>query len=176
MWGKLTVHWHLDTNGAPSWKPLPFLFTVPYALFGHLALWLWMVTAVAVSLAGPVFAWRIALVLVDAPRERRWAGHLAGAVAAVALLGIRDYSHFILSAQSDTMIVTLCLAAIDCGLRGHRRWALWLWTAGGARPARGVAVPRRPRPVVVADSSRAGAGRSCCRRARARRCGSGSRR
>ena len=50
----------LDTNGAPSWKPLPFLFTVPYALFGHYQLWLWMVTSVAVSLSGAAFAWRIA--------------------------------------------------------------------------------------------------------------------
>src|SRR5579884_1570311 len=33
VWGKLSVHLSLDTNGAPSWKPLPFLLTVPYALF-----------------------------------------------------------------------------------------------------------------------------------------------
>ena len=32
VWGKLTIHLKLDTNGAPSWKPLPYLFTVPYAL------------------------------------------------------------------------------------------------------------------------------------------------
>ena len=37
----------LDTNAAPSWKPLPYLFTVPYALFGHYEMWLWMITAVA---------------------------------------------------------------------------------------------------------------------------------
>ena len=35
VWGQLTIHLELDTNGAPSWKPLPYLFTVPYALFGH---------------------------------------------------------------------------------------------------------------------------------------------
>ncbi len=127
VWGKLTVHGALDTNGAPSWKPLPFLFTVPFSLFGRLALWLWMVTAVAVSLSGPVFAWRIAHALTGAGPGRRYAGHLAGAVAAMALLGVQDYTHFILSAQSDTMIVSLCLAAIDCGLHGRRRWALWLW-------------------------------------------------
>jgi hypothetical protein len=127
VWGKLTIHGQLDTNGAPSWKPLPFIFTVPFALAGHYQLWLWMIFSVAVSLSGPVFAWRIADHLTAAPAERRWAGWVAGAVAAVTLLGIRDYSHFILSSQSDTMIVSLCLAAIDCGLNGRRRWALWIW-------------------------------------------------
>jgi hypothetical protein len=134
VWGKLTIHGQLDTNGAPSWKPLAFLFTVPYALFGHYALWLWMVTSVALSLSGPIFAWRIAFWLTDAPPERRYASYAAGAFAAAAVLGIspvaattQGYTHFILSSQSDTMIVSLCLAAIDCHLCGRRRWAFWLW-------------------------------------------------
>ena len=127
VWGKLTVHFKLDTNGAPSWKPLPFLFTVPYALVGHYALWLWMITSVAISLSGVVFAWRIAFRLTAAAPQRRYAAYVAGAFAAVTLLGIRDYSHFILSAQSDTMIVSLCLGAIDCQLSGRQRWAFWLW-------------------------------------------------
>ncbi len=130
VWGKLTVHFKLDTNGAPSWKPLPFLFTVPYAVVGHYALWLWMITSVAVSLAGPIFAWRIAFRLTDAPPQRRYAAYAAGAFAAALLLGIRDYTHFIFSAQSDTMIVSLCLAAIDCYLCGRYRWAFWLWVLG----------------------------------------------
>jgi hypothetical protein len=127
VWGHLTVHLALDTNGAPSWKPLPFLATVPFALTGHYALWLWMIGSVAVSLSGFVFAWRIAFRLTDAPPERRYASYAAGLVAAVALGLIANYSHFILSAQSDTMIVSLCLAAIDCQLCGRLRWAFWLW-------------------------------------------------
>jgi hypothetical protein len=127
VWGKLVIHGSLDTNGAPSWKPLPFLFTVPFALFGHYALWLWMIFSVAVSLSGLVFAWRIAAHLTAAPPERRWVAWVAGAISALTLLGIRDYTHFILSAQSDTMIVSLCLAAIDCQLSGRRRWAFWMW-------------------------------------------------
>ncbi len=127
VWGKLTLHLHLDTNGAPSWKPLPYPFTVVFALFGHYALWLWMVFSVAVSLSGGIFAWRIAWRLVDAPPERRYAAYAAGLFAALALFGIRDYTHFILSSQSDTMIVSLVLAAVDCYLSGRQRWALWLW-------------------------------------------------
>jgi hypothetical protein len=135
VWGKLTIHLKLDTNGAPSWKPLPFLFTVPYAVVGHYALWLWMVTAVAISLSGFVFAWRIAFRLTAASPERRYGAYAAGAFAGLALFGITDYTHFIFSAQSDSMIVSLCLAAIDCQLAGRRRWALWLWVlAGLGRP------------------------------------------
>jgi hypothetical protein len=123
VWGHLTIHGKLDTNGAPSWKPLPFLFTVPYALIGHRALWLWMVTSVAISLSGPVFASRIAYRLTGAGPERRWVGWIAGALAGALVLGIQDYTHFILSSQSDTMIVSLCLAWIDCHLYGRPRWA-----------------------------------------------------
>ena len=36
VWGRQTILGHLDTNAAPSWKPLPYLFTLPYALFGAL--------------------------------------------------------------------------------------------------------------------------------------------
>jgi hypothetical protein len=127
VWGHLTVHMKLDTNGAPSWKPLPFLFTVPFALVGHYALWLWMIASVAISLSGVVFGWRVAFRLVDATPERRYAAYAAGLCAGVALLGISDYGHSILSAESDTMIVSLCLAAVDCQLCGRFRWALWLW-------------------------------------------------
>jgi hypothetical protein len=127
VWGHLTVHFNLDTNGAPSWKPLPYLFTVPYAVFGHYALWLWMITAVTVSLSGLVFAWRVAFRLVDAPPERRYAAYAAGLVAALAVLGIDQYLHSVLSAESDTMIVALCLAAVDCILCRRYRWAFWAW-------------------------------------------------
>ena len=126
VWGNLTIHGKLDTNGAPSWKPLPFLFTVPYALVGHRALWLWMITSVAVSLSGGVFAARIAYRLTDPPEGFRWAGWIAGAFAVAALFGIDYYTHYILSAQSDTMIVSLCLGAIDCHLYRRYKWAFAL--------------------------------------------------
>jgi hypothetical protein len=127
VWGHLTIHGKLDTNGAPSWKPLPYLFTVPFALLGRPALWLWMITSVAVSLSGVVFAWRVAFRLVDAPPERRYAAYAAGLVAGLGILGIDQYLHTILSAESDTMIVSLCLAAVDCILCRRYRWAFWVW-------------------------------------------------
>jgi hypothetical protein len=136
VWGKLTIHLKLDTNGAPSWKPLPYLFTVPYALAGHYALWLWMVTSVAISLSGPIFAWRIAFRLTDSRPERRYAAYVAGLCAAGFVFALQDpvgnysYVHYILSAESDTMIVSLCLLAVDLHLSGHHKAAFWIWWLG----------------------------------------------
>jgi len=126
VWGHQTLTGSLDTNAAPSWKPLPYLLTVPFALAGHYQPYLWMVASVAVSLGGVVFAGRIAYRLTDARPERRYAAIAAAAFAGVALLGIQNYSHYVLSAQSDPMIVTLCLGAIDCHLSKHPRWAFAL--------------------------------------------------
>jgi hypothetical protein len=126
VWGHQTVAGNLDTNAAPSWKPLPYLFTLPFGLFGHYQLWLWMVTSLAVSLGGAVFAARIAYRLSlggDAAPGRSYAAWVAAAFAAAAYFGISTYWHYMLSAQSDPMIVTLCLAAIDCHLNGRFRLA-----------------------------------------------------
>ncbi|MGA2928133.1 MAG: hypothetical protein ABSG43_19475 [Solirubrobacteraceae bacterium] len=126
VWGHQTLRLALDLGGAPSWKPLPYLFTVPFALAGHYELWLWMITVTAVSLAGALFAGRIAYRLTLARTALRYAA-LAGAVfAGAAVLGLEDYMHYILSAQSDPMIVTFCLAAIDAHLGGRRRLAFAL--------------------------------------------------
>jgi hypothetical protein len=133
VWGYQTLHLSLDLGGAPSWKPVPYLFTVPYALFGHYELWLWMITAVAISLAGSVFAGRIAYRLAlgesdtaasaDSGPYRRYAAAAAAVFAGLAVLGLEDYMHYILSVQSDPMIVTFTLAAIDSHLSGRPRWA-----------------------------------------------------
>jgi hypothetical protein len=135
VWGHLTLHGKLDTNGAPSWKPLPYLFTLPYALIGRDAVYLWMTTAFAVSLSGVVFAWRVAFSLVGASAARRYAAYAAGLTAAVALLAIQDFPHAVLSAESDTMVVALCLGAVDCIVQRRYRWAFWVWwLAGLGRP------------------------------------------
>ena len=104
---------------------------MPFALFGRYELWLWMITCVAVSLGGAIAAGRITYRITIWPvaepdRARRYAAIAAGVFAGVALLGVRDWWHYMLSAQSDTMIVALCLGAIDCHLSGRRRWAFVL--------------------------------------------------
>ncbi len=130
IWGRETLQGTLDLGGAPSWKPLPYLFTVPYSVFGHFALWLWMVTSVAISLSGSIFAGRVAYRLTGTENGRRFPAIAAALFAGVALLGIDQYMHSMLSAQSDTMIVALCLGAIDFHLSGRFRIAFALLVLG----------------------------------------------
>ncbi len=133
VWGRQTLHWNLDTNGAPSWKPLTFLFTVPYALAGNSQPWLWMVTSVAAAFAGPVFAARIAWRL-SAPAPR-YARAMAGLLAGVGVLGMVGYWPLILIANADPLIVTFCLAAIDAHLSRRPRLVFALLVmAGLGRP------------------------------------------
>ncbi len=126
IWGYQTLHGTLNLGGAPSWKPFTYIFNVPYALFGHWALYLWMLTAVSISLSGAVFGGRIAYRLTDAGPGRRWAAVAAAIFGGATVLGIQDYFHYLMSAQSDSMLVACCLAAIDCHLSGRHRWAWWL--------------------------------------------------
>jgi hypothetical protein len=125
-WGYQTLRGSLNLGGAPSWKPFTYLFNVPYALFGHYALWLWMLTAVSVSLAGAIFGGRIAYRLTAADDTHRYAAIGAAIFAGASVLGIQDYFHYVLSAQSDAMLVTVCLAAVDCHLNRRYRWTWWL--------------------------------------------------
>ena len=63
VWGQQVLHWNLNTDGAPSWKPLTFVFTLPYALAGQRAGVAVDGDSVAGALAGCVFAARIAYML-----------------------------------------------------------------------------------------------------------------
>ncbi|MGZ4185887.1 MAG: hypothetical protein ACXVUE_06810 [Solirubrobacteraceae bacterium] len=131
IWGRETLSGTLDLGGAPSWKPLPYLFTVPYSVFGHFALWLWMVTAVAISLGGSIFAGRVAYRLTGTDDGKRRFPAIAAAVfAGLALFGIWQYMHSMFSAQSDTVITALCLGAIDFHLSRRFRIAFVLLVLG----------------------------------------------
>jgi hypothetical protein len=126
VWGRQALHWNLDTNAAPSWKPLTFLFTFAYSLAGDGELWLWMVTAVAGALVGAIFAGRIAYRITGPAPGREYARIVAAVFAGLGVLGIAGYWHLVLIAASDPMDITLCLAAIDCHLsrRPRTAWVL----------------------------------------------------
>ncbi len=135
VWGKQLLRWNLNTNSAPSWKPLTFLFTFPYAFFGRGQIWLWMVTATAVSFSGPIFAGRIAYRLSGPARGHVLARSVGAVFAALGILGLVGYGHLILIAGDDPMVVALCLAAIDFHLsRRYRVTFLLLVLASLGRP------------------------------------------
>lgn len=126
-WGHQVLHWNLNTDGAPSWKPLVILFTAPFRLPGAQAeLWLWTFTATFAALLGAVLAGRIAYRLAGPSARRPWAGWAAATFAAIGVLGINGYVELILITNSDPMIMTLCLGAIDSHLCGRRRLAFLL--------------------------------------------------
>ena len=161
-WGHMTLHGGLDTNAAPSFKPLPYVFTLVYGLLGEgAATWLWMFTATAVSLAGVLLAGRLARTLCATGGGRGWAGWVAAVLAGVALLAVHDelhydYVHYILSSQSDPMIVACVLGAADCQLRGRPRAAFWLLVAASlGRP--------EAWPLLVADGAWLWRGAPGCR-------------
>jgi hypothetical protein len=121
VWGRQTLHGNLNTDGAPSWKPLTFMLTFPYAVLKSAQPWLWSVTSVAASLSSAVFAGHIAYRLTGSSSGRRYAPVLAGVFAGAGVLGISGYWHEILIANSDPMVVAICLAAIDAHLSKRYR-------------------------------------------------------
>ncbi len=126
VWGRQTLHWNLNTDGAPSWKPLTFLFTLPYGLASGAQQYLWVLTAVAGAFAGSVFAGRIAYRLTGPCPSRPYAPIVAAIVAGVGVLGIDGYGHQLLIANADPLTATLCLASIDCHLHERPRAAFGL--------------------------------------------------
>ena len=61
VWSRQIIHGHLTiTSGGTSWKPLPMIFTIPFALFGKAAPDLWLVVARAGALAAVVMVFRLA--------------------------------------------------------------------------------------------------------------------
>ena len=61
---------------------------------------------------------------------RRWPPIVAAIVGGASVLGIQQYFHYLLSNQSDSMLVAVGLAALDCALCGRYRWAYCLGILG----------------------------------------------
>jgi hypothetical protein len=116
VWGREVVHLDLDTGAGSSWKPLPVVFTAPLSLFGGIAPELWLVVARAGGLLAVLFAYRIAA---------RLAGPVAGAVAAVCLVGA-DWMRLLAHGNIEPLSAGLALGAVDRHLDGHRHQALAL--------------------------------------------------
>lgn len=137
VWGHQTLRWNLDLNAAPSWKPLTFIFTLPFALFRGFAVPLWSVTATAGTIAMGVFAWRIAYRICDVA-EGRWgifAAWIGALFAGVGVLGMEGLSKLTFIANSDQLNTALVLAAIDAHVCRRPRLAyVVLFFAALGRP------------------------------------------
>ena len=81
-----------------------------------------MITAVAAGLSCPFFAGRVAYQLAGSAPQRRWAPN-AAAFAAIGVLALNNWWHFLLVANADGMIEALCLAVVDFHLRRRYRLA-----------------------------------------------------
>ena len=122
-WGREITEWNLDTRTGPSWKPLPVLFTTPFALAGDSAApELWLVIAQAGGLLAFAFTYRLAA---------RLAGWPAGIVAAGGLVLADEFIRNFARGNSEGLLVALCLWSIERHLDGRRRDAFLLGVAAG---------------------------------------------
>ncbi len=153
VWGHQTLHGSLNLDAAPSWKPLTFLFTLPFSLLGDsAAMWMWVLTACAGAVAGPLMAARVAYRL--APPGEGWMPHwlppalaalIAGAATATMTVAAKTTPidmgllRQVLITTSDPLILALWLGAVDCHLSRRHGWALGLgWLTALGRPEAGI--------------------------------------
>jgi hypothetical protein len=122
-WGREVTQLDLVTTTGPSWKPLPVLFTTPFALAGDAwAPELWLVVAQAGGLLAFVFTYRLAA---------RLAGPVAGVLAAAGLLLAGGFVLNFARGNSEGLLVALCLWAVERHLDGRRTGAFLLGVAAG---------------------------------------------
>ena len=133
LWGREIIHLDLNTVGANTFKPLPVLFTAPFALFGKAQPDLWL----AVARGGAVFA--LAMIFKLAARLTVWFGAsptgrrgasgliaygpavLAGAVAALSMVISPEFIRDAALGYSECLGAGLVLLAIDRHLDGKSR-------------------------------------------------------
>jgi hypothetical protein len=127
VWGREVTDPHLSfvVSGGPSWKPLPFLFTTVWGLFGQAAPTLWVITARAGGLLGLVAAWRLASRLVGGGRP----GVLAGTLAVAGVVLTQDWVYYFLRGTSEVVLIGASLWALDRLLDGHKTQAFVLGIA-----------------------------------------------
>ena len=116
VWGREIVELDLDTRYGPSWKPLPVLFTTPFALLGDAAPALWLVVSRAGAVFAVVMAYRVAGRLAGGGR----AGMLAGIAAAIGVVFTEGWLRNGTLGNSEGLLVGLVLLAVDRHLDGAR--------------------------------------------------------
>jgi hypothetical protein len=134
VWGREVSDPHLSfaIGGGPSWKPLPFIFTTVFGLFGGAAPTLWVIAARAGGLLGLVAAYRLGARLVSgsaswrgAPAANRVPGFgspwavTAGVIGVAAVMLTQDWFYYMFRGTSEPMLIGVSLWAIDRHLAGR---------------------------------------------------------
>ncbi len=118
IWGREITHLDLVTTEGPSWKPLPVLFTTPFALVGDdAAPGLWLAVARAGGLLAFVMAYRLGA---------RLAGPVAGLIAAGSLFLADEFIRNFWRGNSEGLLVAFVLWAVERHLDGRRMHAFLL--------------------------------------------------
>ncbi len=142
-WGYEGIRGTLSLAGAPSWKPVTFCFTLIYSIFGHYSYWLWVTTATAAGIGGLVIGGRVAYRIVRPYSEYVWPAVAAALFAGIGIGlittddtgSITPYAHYILSYQSDPMLVLFFLLGIDAFISRKYSWThTWLLLVSLGRP------------------------------------------
>ena len=120
VWGRDTLHLALDTSPGPSWKPLPVVFTTPFALVPGIAPALWMIVARAGGLLALAGAWALAERLAG-----RWAGFAAAATMALSPWWLFNTA----LGNSEGLLAAAVVWAVVAQLEGRSRVAVVLGTA-----------------------------------------------
>jgi hypothetical protein len=126
LWGREITHLDLVTDGGPSWKPLPILFTTVFSLVGHdVAPYLWVVVGRAGGLLACVMTYRVAFRLM----RGGWYGVVAGIASALALFSSFHFVRDAALGNSEPLLAALFLWAFERHLDGRRDHALYLGVA-----------------------------------------------
>jgi hypothetical protein len=129
VWGREVSDPHLSfvISGGPSWKPLPFIFTTVWGLFGGAAPNLWVITARIGGLLGLVGAWKLASRLVGGGVP----GAFAGGLAVVGVVLTQDWFYYFYRGTSEVVLIGATVWAVDRLLDGRTVQAYLLAVAGG---------------------------------------------
>jgi hypothetical protein len=133
VWGREVTDPHISffVGGGPSWKPLPFLFTTVYGVFGGPAPTLWVITERTGAIAGLIGAFRLSSLLCDRAELPRWAGWVAGVIAAIGIVLTAPgsgWTYYFFRGASEPVLIACALWAIDRAIAG-RHLAAYLFTA-----------------------------------------------
>jgi len=131
IWGREVVHLSLLTDPGPSWKPLPILFTAPFALFGDSAPDLWLIIARAGGFLAVWFAFVLSgrLVRSTFPEQAgRWAlpPIAAGTIAVLLLVTQFGFLNSVALGNSEGLLIAFALWAVIRHLDGDYRGAFLL--------------------------------------------------